>query len=166
MRRKQKGPWPEGKARQNASASGSYAEHSVVVNILLRDADTTIRSASAFDDVLRFNSNRKKKVSKLGNRRATRRRCRPRALAPFGCSPTLLGPCKRSESHASAELTSECVTDPRDYAVPLPLFRGGIINEHAVHGTARPIAAIVPDAVLADAGHDEEIRCDPLVDDA
>jgi len=65
-----------------------------------------------------------------------------------------------------AGLTSKRVTDPRDYAVPLSLFRGGIINEHAVHGTARPIAAIVPDAVLADAGHDEEIRCDPLVDDA
>ena len=65
-----------------------------------------------------------------------------------------------------AGLTSKRVTDPRDYAVPLSLFRGGIINEHAVHGTARPIAAILPDAVLADAGHDEEIRCDPLVDDA
>src|ERR1041384_8867464 len=87
-------------------------------------------------------------------------------MKTWGCSPTLLGPCKRSESHASAELTSECVTDPRDYAVPLPLFRGGIINEHAVHGTARPIATIVPNAVLADARDDEEMRCDPLVDDA
>src|SRR4051794_19717590 len=102
---------------------------------------TTIRSASAFTDALRFNSIARKKLQSL-------------VIS------------KRSESLPGAEVTSECVTDPRDYAVPFPLFRGGIINEHAVHGTARPVAAIVPNAALADAGDDEEMRCDSLVDDA
>jgi hypothetical protein len=55
---------------------------------------------------------------------------------------------------------------PRDHAVPLAFLGRGIIDQHAVQGAVAAVAAIVPDPVLADAGHDKEIRCDPFVDDA
>src|SRR5205814_1084192 len=55
---------------------------------------------------------------------------------------------------------------PCHHAVPLAFFRDGIIDHHAVHGAVAAVAAVVPDPVLANAGHDKEIRCDPLVDDA
>src|SRR5947208_5189612 len=63
-------------------------------------------------------------------------------------------------------LASQCVAYPGDHAVPLAFFRGGIIDQYAIYGAAAAVAAVVPDPVLANAGHDKEIRCDPLVDDA
>ena len=62
-------------------------------------------------------------------------------------------------------LTPQRVAYPRDHAVPLALFRGRIIDQHAVHGAVRPVAAVVPDAVVANARHDEESGS-PFVDDA
>src|SRR2546430_2463806 len=63
-------------------------------------------------------------------------------------------------------LASQCVAYPGDHAVPLAFFRGGIIDQYAIYGAAAAVAAVVPDPVLANAGHGKEIRCDPLVDDA
>jgi len=63
-------------------------------------------------------------------------------------------------------LTPQGAAYPCDHAVPLALFRSRIIDQHAVHGAVRPVAAVVPDAVVANAGHDEEIRRHPLIDDA
>ena len=42
------------------------------------------------------------------------------------------------------------------------LFRGGITDQDAIHLACRSVTAVVPTPVVADAGHDEEIRCHPL----
>jgi len=55
------------------------------------------------------------------------------------------------------------ITDPRDNAVPLALLGCRIVNQHAIHEAASKITAVVPDLVFAEAGHDEEARCYPLV---
>ena len=58
------------------------------------------------------------------------------------------------------------MTDPCNYVVPLALFSRGIIDQHAVQGGLRPVAPVVPDSILANAGHHKEARGDPFVDDA
>jgi len=63
-------------------------------------------------------------------------------------------------------LTPKRVAYPRDNAVPRSLFRSRMIDQHAVHGAVRPVAPVIPDAIVANAGHDEEIRRHPFVDDA
>src|SRR5206468_4808938 len=67
---------------------------------------------------------------------------------------------------ARRPLVRQRMAYPCDHVVPLAFFRGGIIDQYAVHGAVAAVAAVVPDPVLADAGHDKEIRRDPLVNDA
>jgi hypothetical protein len=58
-------------------------------------------------------------------------------------------------------LTVERVAHPGNHAVPLALFCGGIVDQHAVHGAIAAIAAVVPDPVLANAGDHKEVGRDP-----
>lgn len=63
-------------------------------------------------------------------------------------------------------LTPQRVAYPRDNIVPLTLFRSRIVDHYTVHGAVRPVAAIVPHPVFANAGYDEKLRRNPLRDDA
>ncbi len=58
----------------------------------------------------------------------------------------------------------EGITDPRDNTVPLALLGCRVVNQYAVHEAASKVTAVVPDLVLAEAGHYEEIRGHPSVD--
>jgi hypothetical protein len=58
------------------------------------------------------------------------------------------------------------MADTRHDLVPLPLFGGGIVDQHAMHVTAGEVAAVIPDLVTLDAGNDEEVGRDPLIDDS
>ena len=51
----------------------------------------------------------------------------------------------------------EGITDPRDNP-------SRVVNQYAVHEAASKVTAVVPDLVLAEAGHYEEIRGHPSVD--
>src|SRR5450631_1409359 len=57
----------------------------------------------------------------------------------------------------------EGITDPCDNAVPLVFLSGRVVDQYAVHEPPAKITAVVPDLVFAEAGHDEEPRCHPLV---
>lgn len=39
----------------------------------------------------------------------------------------------------------------------MTLFRGGTTGQDAIHIPARPVTAVVPNPVVADAGHDKEL---------
>ena len=66
---------------------------------------------------------------------------------------------------AKPTLSSQRVADPPGSVVPLTLFRGGIVDQRAVHDGLRPVATVVPDPVVTNAGYHEEARGDPLVED-
>ena len=73
--------------------------------------------------------------------------------------------CFRTHLIASQGLPAgEGITDPRDNAVPLALLGCRVVNQHAVHEAASKVTAVVPDLVLAEAGHYEEIRGYPSID--
>ena len=65
--------------------------------------------------------------------------------------------------HASVR---QAVTNSGNDRVPPALFFGRIIDQDAIHIPRGLVAAIVPNSVFADAGHNEEAWCDPLVEDA
>jgi len=67
---------------------------------------------------------------------------------------------------SEARLVSQREANPGYDRIPLALFRGGIIDQHAVHVSIRPVAAVVPDPVVANAGHGEEAWGYPFVLDA
>ena len=52
---------------------------------------------------------------------------------------------------------------PSDRTFGIPI---GKTRQREQTGALRPVAAVVPDVILANAGHDEEVRCYPLVDDS
>ena len=60
----------------------------------------------------------------------------------------------------------ERIADAGDDAVPLALFVGRIIDQDAMRQAAGEIAAVVPDDPVAHAGHDEEVRRHPFIDNA
>ena len=61
------------------------------------------------------------------------------------------------------QLFAEREADPSDYGIPLTFFRGGIIDQHAIHVFIHPVAAIVPGAPIANARHREETWGYPFV---
>src|SRR4051812_33187529 len=63
-------------------------------------------------------------------------------------------------------LVRQAVTYSGDDGVPPALFFGRIIDQDAIHIPRGLVAAIVPNSVFADARHNEEAWCDPLVEDA
>ena len=58
------------------------------------------------------------------------------------------------------------MTYSSDYVIPLPLFRGRIVDQNAIHIADRSVTAIVPNPVLTDAGHYEEVLRYPFEYDA
>ena len=57
------------------------------------------------------------------------------------------------------------VADPRDDAIPLTFLGGRVVDQHAIDEAPGKVAAVVPDFSLAEARHDKEPWCHPLVYD-
>ena len=60
-------------------------------------------------------------------------------------------------------LVAEREADPSDDAIPLTFFRGGIIDQNAIHVFVHPVAAVVPGSSIANARYREETWCYPFV---
>ena len=66
---------------------------------------------------------------------------------------------------SARRLPRQCEAYSGDDAIPLRFFCARIVDQDAIHVSGRPIAAIVPNPIFADAGHGEEARCHPLESD-
>jgi hypothetical protein len=60
-------------------------------------------------------------------------------------------------------LFSEREADPSNDGIPLPVFRGRIIDQDAIHGCVHAVTAIVPGSSIANARHCEEMWCHPFI---
>jgi hypothetical protein len=60
-------------------------------------------------------------------------------------------------------LVAEREADPSDDGIPIAFFRGGIVDQNAIHVFVHPVAAVIPGATIANARHREETWCYPFV---
>ena len=54
-------------------------------------------------------------------------------------------------------LVGQRVAYPSYHGIPLPLFRGGIVDQNAIHMAGGPVATVVPDPVVPDTGYYKEV---------